>query len=114
MRAFIDNFRLALGTFVSNPLRSLLTLLGIVIGVTTVVAMMGLMEGLRIKVTNDLSMLGANVFEITKAPNFTFGPLDWKKYGKRPDLTLDDMRAIIDTCGSCGAVSSAQFRGGRR
>ncbi len=51
-----------------NPLRSLLTLLGIVIGVATVVTMMALIEGLRIKVNNDLSQLGANIFQVTKWP----------------------------------------------
>ncbi len=52
--AFWDNVRLAVGTLASNPLRSLLTLLGVVIGVTTVVTMMALVEGLRTKVTTDL------------------------------------------------------------
>src|SRR5690242_17825028 len=114
MRAFIDNFRLALGTFWSNPLRSLLTLLGIVIGVTTVVAMMGLIEGLRIKVTNDLSFMGANVFEVSKFPSFSFGPMDWKKFAKRPELTLDDMRAIMENCTACGAASAVKYKGGQR
>ena len=40
--AVTDNARLAVGTLASNPLRSLLTLLGVVIGVTTVVTMMAL------------------------------------------------------------------------
>ena len=68
MNAILDNFRLALGTFVSHPLRSILTLLGIVIGATTVVAMMGLLEGLRIKMTEDMSQLGTNSFQIQKQP----------------------------------------------
>ena len=58
--------RLALGTFRANPLRTLLTLLGIVIGVATVITMMALLEGLRLKVNKDLSQLGANVFHIKK------------------------------------------------
>jgi putative ABC transport system permease protein len=66
MRGFLDNLALSLGTFRSNPLRSLLTLLGIVIGVATVVSMMAMIEGLRIKVDRDLSQLGADVFQATK------------------------------------------------
>ena len=46
MRGFLDNLALALRTLRANPLRSLLTLLGIVIGAATVVAMMSLIEGL--------------------------------------------------------------------
>ncbi len=40
MKSFLDNLELAFGTLKGNPLRSLLTLLGIVIGAGTVVAMM--------------------------------------------------------------------------
>ena len=46
VRALTDNFRLAFSTFWGHRLRSLLTLLGIVIGAATVVAMMALLEGL--------------------------------------------------------------------
>ena len=90
-----DNFRLAIGTFVSNPLRSVLTLLGIVIGVTTVVSMMAMVEGLRIKVSTDLSDLGANSFQIQKMPR-GFGRFDFEKLSKRPHLTLEDRAAIVE------------------
>jgi putative ABC transport system permease protein len=89
-----DNFRLAVGTFISNPLRSVLTLLGIVIGVTTVVSMMAMIEGLRIKVSTDLSDLGANSFQIQKMPR-GFGRFDFEKLSKRPNLTLQDREAIL-------------------
>jgi putative ABC transport system permease protein len=93
MTALFDNFRLAFGTFFGNPLRSMLTLLGIVIGVATVVAMMALIEGLRIKVTTDMSQLGADAFQVQKMPN-GFGRWDWQKLAKRPNLTLADREAI--------------------
>ena len=68
IRAFFDNLGLAFGTFVAHPLRTLLTLLGIVIGVSTVMTMMALLEGLRVKVNKDFSQLGANVFRVDKWP----------------------------------------------
>jgi putative ABC transport system permease protein len=113
MRAFLDNLRLAFGTFLGNPLRSLLTLLGIVIGVTTVITMMALIEGLRIKVNRDLSQLGANTFQATKWPS-GFGRFNWQKYAKRPDLTVDDARAIVESCPSVGAVGPADDDGGQK
>src|SRR5512140_1801566 len=113
MRAFLDNLRLAFGTFLGNPLRSLLTLLGIVIGVTTVITMMALIEGLRIKVNRDLSQLGANTFEVTKWPS-GFGRFNWQKYAKRPDFVLDDARAIQESCPSVGAVGRADDEGGQK
>ena len=111
--AMADNLRLAMGTFMGNPLRTLLTLLGIVIGVTTVIVMMALIEGLRLKVNNDLSQLGANTFEVSKWPS-GFGRVNWRMYAKRKDLTLEDMRAIQEFCPSVGVVSASDTSGGQK
>ncbi len=113
IRTFVDNLRLAFGTFVANPLRTLLTLLGIMIGVTTVVTMMALLEGLSTKVNRDLSQLGANVFRVDKWPvgiRFGGNRMNWNKIGNRPPLTLADRKAIIDHCPSVtvASASSAQ------
>ena len=113
IRAFIDNLRLSFGTFVANPLRSMLTLLGIVIGVATVVTMMALLEGLRIKVNRDLSQLGANVFRIDKWPqgiHFGGNRTNWDKISRRPALTLDDRRALVEHCPSVSRVSAGRRR----
>ena len=93
MFAFFDYIRLAVSTLLANPLRSMLTLLGIVIGVSTVVAMMGLIEGLRIKVDTDMSELGSNVFQVQKWPA-GFGRRNWAKYAMRKSLTLADVEAL--------------------
>jgi putative ABC transport system permease protein len=111
--AALDNLRLAMGTFLGNPLRTLLTLLGIVIGVTTVIAMMALIEGLRLKVNKDLSMLGANTFEVSKWPS-GFGRVNWRKYAMRKNLLVDDARAIQEVCPSVGTVSASDSTGGQR
>ena len=106
-----DNFRLAVGTFIGAPLRSLLTLLGIVIGVTTVVSMMGLIEGLRIKVTTDLADLGANAFQVQKMPR-GFGHFDWSKFSKRPNLTLADRVAILEQAPDVLVATAEQSESG--
>ena len=104
IRAFFDNLRLAFGTFAAHPLRTMLTLLGIVIGVSTVMTMMALLEGLRLKVNKDFSQLGANVFQVDKWPRgFRFGGgnrINWNKIAQRPPLTLDDKRALLEHCPS--------------
>jgi putative ABC transport system permease protein len=92
-RVFADNFRLALRTFWGHRLRSTLTLLGIVIGVATVVSMMALLEGLKRKVNADLGALGANGFQLQKWPN-GFGNFDQEKINRRPNISFSDFEAI--------------------
>ncbi|MDX2013015.1 MAG: ABC transporter permease [Myxococcaceae bacterium] len=118
MSALTDNLRLAFGTFVAHPLRTMLTLLGIIIGVATVMTMMALLEGLRLKVNKDLSQLGANVFRVDKWPQgFRFGGgdrINWNKIAARPVLTLDDKRAIVEHCPSVQRTSASSWQPAQR
>lgn len=117
MRSFWDNLRLALGTFAAHPLRALLTLLGIVIGVATVVTMMALVEGLRLKVNRELSMLGANVFRVDKRPpriQLGGNRQNWEKYAKRKDLTLADRDAMVERCPSVLTASATAASHGQK
>jgi putative ABC transport system permease protein len=113
MTAFLDNVAMALGTLRSNPLRSALTLLGIVIGACTVVAMMGLTEGLRLKVNSDFAMLGANAFQVQRWP-VGFGDRDWAKYAKRKDLTREQGEALRDLPHVLHVSVEARHGGGER
>jgi putative ABC transport system permease protein len=94
MTGLLDTIAMALGTLRGNVLRSALTLLGIVIGAATVVAMMSLTEGLRLKMTSDFAMLGAGAFQVQKWPIMNFGPHDHRKYDRRPDLTREQGEAL--------------------
>ena len=90
MTQLLDNVAMALGTLRANPLRSLLTLLGIVIGAGTVVAMMSLTEGFREKVTTDFAILGPGTFQVQKWPApGSFTNHDRRKYEKRRPLTRE-------------------------
>ncbi len=96
MTSLLDTVSMALSTLRANPLRSLLTLLGIVIGASTVVAMMSLTEGFRLKVTKDLAQLGAGSFQVQKWPVMSFGHVDWQKYARRKNLTREQGEALRD------------------
>jgi putative ABC transport system permease protein len=115
MRGFLDNLRLAFGTFIANPLRTLLTLLGIVIGVATVISMMSLIEGLRVKMNEDFSSLGADVLQATKWPvGFNRHGSSWRKYAKRKNLTLEDREALALSCPSVLRVAGHTGTWGER
>jgi putative ABC transport system permease protein len=96
MRALLDTVEMALGTLRGNVLRSILTLLGLVIGAATVVAMMSFTEGLRVKLSTDFAQLGAGAFQVQKWPAMNFGPRDWRKIEKRADLTREQGEALRD------------------
>jgi putative ABC transport system permease protein len=110
LSGFFDNVRLAVGTLWVNPLRSLLTLLGVVIGVATVVSMMALIEGLRLKVNRDLAQLGADAFTVSKWPGgINFGRIDWRRFQQRQAFRLSDVQLIRE---SCPAVKTASGQSG--
>ena len=110
MNAILDNFRLALGTFIAHPMRTALTLLGIIIGATTVVAMMGLLEGLRTKMVNDMSGLGSTAFQVQRHGE---GRWDWSEIAKRPVLTRADRDALVQLP-SVAAATGEAFQGGEK
>ncbi|MBN2506290.1 MAG: ABC transporter permease [Verrucomicrobia bacterium] len=76
----------------ANKLRSVLTTLGIVIGILTVSLMATAIDGLNESFRRSISALGSDVFFIEKFPWDSHGK--WWKYKNRRDLELSDARAI--------------------
>jgi len=60
----VESFKIALDSIVSQKLRSSLTLLGVVIGVMTIIATMSVIRGLQQMVENEMSILSAGVFQV--------------------------------------------------
>jgi len=95
LRARGDDARLAVGALRGHKLRAGLTLLGIVIGVGLVCAAMAMMTGLRRFIDEGLGGLGANVFQIQKLPNGSFGPPN-PELLKRKNLTWQQANQLRD------------------
>jgi len=76
----------------ANKFRSILTTLGIVIGVLAVIGMQTIIAGLNRTVEKQLAVLGAGTFYVQKEPAVQFG--DWEKYQRRKDITLKEVRAL--------------------
>jgi len=109
MTSLVDTIALALSTLRANPLRSLLTLVGIVIGAGTVVAMMSLTEGFRQRMQSDLTALGAGALHIQKYPAIGLPSTDWAKYRKRKKLTEEQGRALESNCPHVARVSLEKY-----
>ena len=107
-----ETIRLALQALWSHKLRSLLTLLGIIIGVSSVIAVVSFVDGLNTYVAERIFNLGADVFIATKAPVVITNMDDWLKAEKRRDLTMEDFRAVEEACTACRWVGATLRRQG--
>ncbi|MCU0613041.1 MAG: ABC transporter permease [Candidatus Eisenbacteria bacterium] len=90
-----ESLRQAAAGIVANKLRSLLTVLGVVIGATTVIAMLAVVQGLNASVADAIRDMGTATFLVAKYPmtrNVSFE--EYLKLQRSPDLTDDDARAI--------------------
>ena len=90
---FADVLRLALGSVTAHRLRSLLTVLGIVIGIASVVLLTSLGEGTRQAILSEFSQFGTNLLAVTSGKLETHGIAGAVGGTTRP-LTLDDAEAL--------------------
>jgi putative ABC transport system permease protein len=114
MQALLDTIASALRALRANRLRSALTLLGIVIGVLTVIAMSATIEGLHRKIDEDLSMLGTGVFQVQKWPQGGFGNHDRGRFGKRKNFTMADVNLLEQKCTGCLRVAGEAWTFGQK
>src|ERR1017187_3434018 len=93
---FTEAIKLALQSLWANKMRSILTLLGMVIGVASVIMVVTLTNGARAFVTSKINTYGASVVTISKQPQFSNNIEEYLDFQKRKDVTIDDYRAILD------------------
>ena len=87
-----ESVKMALDTLRTNKLRSGLTILGIVIGVTTVITISSVINGLNNRVSDWVSSLGSNVFWVFHMP--VIGVRPTAEMLARKKLTIDDVMAL--------------------
>ena len=93
-----ESFLMALDALSSNKVRSALTLLGILVGVFSIIVVMTAIRVMQESVESSLSQLGANTFQIQKWPGIRVGggERDWQKYFRREDLTYEHAELLRD------------------
>jgi putative ABC transport system permease protein len=105
--------RIALLSLWANKLRSFLTLLGIVIGVSAVIAVVTFESGINGYVAEKIFNLGADVFIVSKMGNVVTDPDQFIEGNKRKDVTMEHYEAINQGCTACTIVgaSARNFNG---
>jgi putative ABC transport system permease protein len=91
----------------AHKLRSVLTLIGVVIGVAAVIAVVSLINGANQYVATRVFRLGADVFGLAKTPSIITNVQDWLEFQKRKRLTYEDFEAVRDLCKSCKEVGAS-------
>lgn len=100
---------LAVGNLTVNKLRTFLTLLGVIVGVASMIAVVTIIKGLDSTVANTFSANGATVFSLSKGPSVITSREDFLKIGRRRDITEEDAEAAFRGCPLCIRMGYAAF-----
>src|SRR4029077_20863963 len=104
MLALRDNLVECLSALRTHKLRAALTMLGLTMGVATLITVMTLIQGANVYVEQKIANLGTNVFQIARTPfavtdfNLIIKALKFKKFEN------DDLKAVEEHCQACDIV----------
>src|SRR3954462_15105124 len=94
--AFWEAARIALDSLRKNKLRSFLTLLGIILATTTLIAVTALIHGMNVYIAEKVSNMGADGFRVVRMA--WFGPFDPKKFmemqKRNPQIRPDEYEFV--------------------
>ncbi len=108
-----DTFALSLDALRAHKLRSALTVLGLTMGVATLITVVTIIQGANVYVETKIANLGADVFQMARTP---FAVTDFEiviKALRHKRVFMEDFLAVRDACADCviaGASGTAQVR----
>jgi len=105
----VETFRLSVDALRAHKLRSFLTLLGVILAVTTLVAVMSVVAGLNFYVADKVANLGANVYLVDRFGIITSNDA-WVKAQKRPLLQLEEFQRLRDSMKTASQVAAISAR----
>src|SRR5258708_24529142 len=101
-----DNLNQSLAALRAHKLRTVLTVIGLMMGVATLITVMTIVQGANLYVEQKIANLGTNVFQIARTP---FAVTDFNlviKALKNTHITPVDLKALQEGCRSCQAVGA--------
>jgi putative ABC transport system permease protein len=106
-------FIVAFSSLRTNKLRSILTILGIVVGIFSIIAISTVIEMLQKSIEEGVSGLDSSTFQIQKWPSIHVGgPEEFAKYRNRPDITLEEYKRLKEKLTEAKYVGAEQWTGG--
>src|SRR5215813_9104051 len=102
-----ETIKIALQSLWANKLRSILTLLGVVIGVAAVIAVVTFVNGINGYVAEKIFNLGADVFIVFKVSPAVTNVDHFLDGEKRKDLTMEDYDVVAEACHHCSYIGAA-------
>lgn len=109
---FRESLQMALSSVKTSKLRSLLTMLGIVVGVFSIISVMTAVGVLKNSIEEGMMQLGANTFQIQKFPAFQTGPDDRRRFRNRKDITYEQALQVREKATLASAVGLEMWRFG--
>src|SRR5436305_2816552 len=106
MLAAGDNLVQCFSALRAHKLRASLTMLGLTMGVATLITVMTIVQGANVYVEQKIANLGTNVFQIARTPfavtdfNIIIKALKYKK------IEMEEVRAVAEGCPACGEVGA--------
>jgi putative ABC transport system permease protein len=92
-----ESFVMAMSALAAHKLRSALTLLGVLVGVFSIIVVMTAVRVMQNNIEGELNQLGANTFQVAKWPAIYFGgPEGFQKFWRRKNITLGHGLAVRD------------------
>jgi putative ABC transport system permease protein len=110
---FTEIFRMALGSLRTNRLRSALTMLGVAIGVFSVIGVMTALSVIQGSIESGLSFLGSNIFQFAKYPVISTSDPE-EKFANRRNISLEqanEFKRLME--GQAQAIALKVFDGGK-
>ncbi len=113
IRLILESFRFAWNALTSNLLRTVLSLLGVTIGIFAIIAVFTIVDSLERSVKDSLNFLGSDNINVEKFPyGFGGGPYPWWKYFQRPQPTYNDYKFLMENGDSFEAITISARKGG--
>ncbi|MEI6748479.1 MAG: ABC transporter permease [Bacteroidales bacterium] len=95
LRLFRESYLFALRAIIANKVRTFLSLLGITIGIFSIISVFTVFDSIETSIRNSIETLGSNVLFVQKWPwSFGGGDYPWWKYMKRPETRFNELEEI--------------------
>lgn len=109
---FWETLKVALNSLRANKMRSSLTVLGIIIGIFSIISISTVISMLQNSIQEGLSMLGKNTFQIQKFPAMQMGRLS-EKIRNRKNITIEEYYRLKKLLVEAKSVGGEQWQSGR-